>query len=159
MPLGPRRSTALAAALVAGCYASHGEPPVDAAPPDAGDGGVAAPVDARTVAVRDPSYPRCLVSDPSACPAVDLGGEPPAWGYRDPRGCLDGCQCRHVCEGDADCPRPATGTSQPACIGETCALPCDEPSVACPRGMICVTNGSRGARFCMWTRELAPGCG
>jgi hypothetical protein len=114
--------------------------------------------DAGAGAVADPSYPMCTQDDPSVCPPVDEAGNRGTWGFTNPSGCLEGCQCRHVCEEDADCPAPLTGTSQPVCIGETCALPCSDEDVVCPAGMECITNGSRGVRFCMWARETTPGC-
>lgn len=137
-----------------GCYESHvGSFAPGEGPPDSGTSVVDA-----DVGPDDPFYPMCRADDPSVCPPVDESGNRGTYGYTNPSGCLRACQCRNVCKVASDCPRSLTGTSEPECIGDVCALPCDGEDVDCPVGMDCVTNGVRGVRFCMWAHETTPGC-
>lgn len=96
-------------------------------------------------------YPVCRIDDAHRCPP-DAEGYRGSYGFAPSGACFEACQCRYACEHQTDCPAPFTGTASPQCSHGTCVLRCDG-RFACPDGMACVEDDTRGARWCMWVTQ------
>jgi hypothetical protein len=101
---------------------------------------------------------------PSVCPDRGPNGEELTCtgGYQhrtfedSPSLCEAWATCEYRCDDDADCPLPGSGSIAPACVFDTCILPCDDGG-SCPDGMVCFDgNGSMGPGRCEWMYEGCP---
>ena len=144
--------TALALSLFAclhGCVEGGATDGLDGGEIDAGTGS-----ETEALAEPGPPYPVCMVGRHEMCPAIDADGHRGNFGWRSEDGCREACQCWHGCETVLACPVPETGSAYTECVGGTCVIECG-PGLVCPAGMACVSEESRGVRWCMWVTERA----